>query len=143
MVDSLRDVEADIQADLEDDGETPSEPLRDLVAALREDNSEGLRAVGRYDGDDHEVLYLREDLEANLSDEEIERRIKTFVMKGLADPRTDTELDDYGELNATLRWFDNAILAIYPTGEWSGIIATFERRRSPLVDAAFEYLDEF
>jgi hypothetical protein len=143
MPDSLRDVEADIQADLDEEGEAPSEPLRDLVGALREDNPEGLRAVGRYDGDDHEILYLRDDLQASLSDDEIQHRVKTFVMKGLADPRSDTELDDYGELNATLRWFDNAILAIYPTGEWSGIIATFDRQRSPLVDAAFEYLNEY
>ncbi|WP_224448306.1 hypothetical protein [Haloprofundus salilacus] len=143
MEDTLRDVEADIQADLDEEGETLSEPLQDLVEALREDNAEGLRAVARYDGDDHQILYLRDDLRERFSDDEIRRRAKTLVMKGLADPRTDTELDDYGELDATLRWFENAILAIYPTGEWSGIIATFERRQSPLVDAAFDYLDDY
>lgn len=135
MTDSLGDLKADIESDAASSG-----ALRDFVGALREANGDGLRAIARYDSDDHELLYLRADLREQFSEEEQRERVKTFVLKGLADPKSDAELADYGDLDATLRWFDNAVLAIYPTGEWSGVIATFDRRGSSLVDAV-EHLD--
>jgi hypothetical protein len=140
MNDSLADVESEVRAEMEAEDVDEAAPLGGFVGALREANGEGLRAVARYDGERRELLYLREDVAAGLSEKGVEKRLESLVMRALGDPQSDAALPEYGALDATVRWFEDAVVAVYPTGEWSGVIATFDRRRSPLVDAAFDHL---
>ncbi|MDS0296176.1 hypothetical protein [Halogeometricum luteum] len=138
--DDLADVEQELRADIEEEGGRPGKALEAFVEELREENDESVRGIGFYDHEGVEILYLREEIRAELTDEEIDERLKTFAMIGLAESPSDSTLEDYGHLDATLRWYDNAIVAVYPLTEWSGVIATFERRASPLIDAAMTHL---
>ncbi|AFK20622.1 hypothetical protein E6P09_02720 [Haloferax mediterranei ATCC 33500] len=134
---TLSEVEADLTDDFGDDGD---DPLRQFVRGLRETDDADVRAVGQYDGEEYELLYLRSDLESRFDADARANRVKNLVMKALGEPVTDPVFEDYGELNAVVRWFDEAVIAIYPDDEWSGVFATFDRTSSPLVDLALKHL---
>ncbi|WP_049907462.1 hypothetical protein [Haloferax elongans] len=146
---TLREVEADLTEDFEDlddeaDGEADdgsTYPLQEFIRGLREADDADVRAVGQYDGEDYELLYLRPDVDAQLDDEARVARVKSLVMKALGEPISDPVFEDYGKLNAAIRWYDEAVVAIYPYDEWSGVIATFDRANSPLVNLALEHLE--
>lgn len=138
--DDLADVEQELREDIEDEGGRPGKPLEAFVEELRQENDNSVRGIGFYDHEGVEILYLREEIRAKLTDEEIDERLKRFAMIGLAESPIDETLEEYGSLDATLRWYENAIVAVYPLTEWSGVIATFERRASPLIDAAMTHL---
>lgn len=116
-------------------------PLSAFVETLRTQSDDSLRLVVRYDGDEHDVLYTRDGVRADLDDETFDEQVKTLVMKGLSDPPEEQELSDFGSLHATLRWFDDVVVACYPTGEWTGVVATFDRGDSPFVGAALDQLE--
>ncbi|WP_148413918.1 hypothetical protein [Haloferax sp. KTX1] len=134
---TLSDVEADLADDFGDEGDSP---LRQFVRSLRDLDDADVRAVGQYDGEAFELLYLRDDIDDALGPNERSERVKTLVMKALGEPVNEPGLDGYGDLNAVIRWFDEVVVAIYPNDEWSGAIATFDRANSPLVDLAVEHL---
>jgi hypothetical protein len=138
-VDDASDDLNDVEPALGD--ETTDGPLADLVRALRSAAGDDVRSIVRYGADEHRLVYLREDLRDRYDEAARRDRVETLVMKALADPTDDAVLDDYGVLEATLRWFDEAVVAVYPTGDWSGVVVTFDRRRSPLVDVALDHVD--
>ncbi|MFC7130436.1 hypothetical protein [Haloferax chudinovii] len=132
---------SDVEADLSDDfGDGSDSPLRQFVRSLRDLDDADVRAVGQYDGKGFELLYLRDDIDDALDADARTERVKTLVMKALGEPINEPGLDDYGQLNAVIRWFDEVVVAIYPHDEWSGAIATFDRANSPLVDLAVTHL---
>ncbi|RDZ66288.1 hypothetical protein C5B90_08065 [Haloferax sp. Atlit-12N] len=144
-MDDLHDAEhetlSDVEADLADDfGEEGDTPIRQFVRSLHDLDEADVRAVGQYDGEAFELLYLREDIEEALEPDARTERVKTLVLKALGEPVNEPELDGYGDLNAVIRWFDEVVVAIYPHDEWSGAIATFDRANSPLVDLASKHL---
>ncbi|MFC7205173.1 hypothetical protein ACFQJC_16765 [Haloferax namakaokahaiae] len=134
---TLEAVEADLA---EDFGREGDDPLQQFIYSLRNLDEVDVRVVGQYDGENYELLYLREDLESKFGPEERTARMKAIVMKALGEPVTEPEFDDYGELDAVLRWFENAVVAIYPHDEWSGVFVSFDRTDSPVVDLALEHL---
>lgn len=140
----LDEVEAELRSELDEDlSEADTEEVdhaRAFVESLRSDAEEAVRLVARYEGESFETLYVRPDLREEYSRSEAVERAKSLAMKALSEPRRDGGLADLGHLDATLRWYENAVVAVYPTGEWSGVVATFDRRASPLVDAAVEHL---
>ncbi|QLH79756.1 hypothetical protein HZS55_21750 [Halosimplex rubrum] len=127
----LDDIESDL-ADASDEG-------REIVDGIRESDEGALRAAARYGGDDHEVVYLREDIAAQFTDAELEERVETLVMKGLGDPAQEGALFDFGTLDATVRWYDSVVVAHFPVREWSGLVFTFDRESQSLGDIVDEY----
>jgi GGDEF domain-containing protein len=138
MSDTLRDVEADIR---EDAGSDETEPLREFVHALRTETDDSLRLVVRYGGDEHRVLYVRDDVEARFGDE-LDEQARAFALRGIGDPPREAEIEGLGTLEATLRWYEDALVATFPYREWSGVVAVFDRDASALVDAALDELHE-
>jgi hypothetical protein len=116
--------------------------VRELIADIREESAASLRSAIRYTADDYDVLFLREDVADQLSMEEREERAETLVMKGLGDPTTEGALFDFGTLDATLRFYDNVLVAHVPYREWSGLAFTLDRTDAPLVDMVAEHLDD-
>ncbi|QLH84745.1 hypothetical protein [Halosimplex pelagicum] len=135
MTDSPDEELDDIESDLAD----ASEEGREIVEQIRESDEGALRAAVRYGGDDHEVVYLREDIAAQFSDAELEERVETLVMKGLGDPAQEGALFDFGTLDATVRWYDSVVVAHFPVREWSGLVFTFDRDSESLGDIVDEY----
>jgi len=120
----LDEIEADV-----DDG---SDEVGEIVEQIRGDDDGRLRLVVRYDGDDHDVVYVREDIEAGFTPDELEERVETLVMKGLGDPSQEGALYDFGDLDATIRWYEAVVVAHFPIGEWSGLVFTLERETDSL-----------
>jgi hypothetical protein len=117
--------------------------VRSLVDALRDRNDldASVRMIVRFEGEAHEVEYLREDVDDQYTDPELEERLKTLVMKGLGDPPRERALYDFGPLRTTVRWFDEAVCAYFPDDEWAGVIVVLDRVESPLIDLALDHLD--
>jgi hypothetical protein len=130
----------EIEAELSEHADDGSAPAGEFVASLREAADGDVRMVARYDGETSRLLFVRADLRERYTDAEKRERLEALVMHGLGDPTEESALADYGSLNATFRWYDDAVVATYPTGEWTGIVATFDRRASPLVDVALDHL---
>jgi hypothetical protein len=137
--DGIETAEAEVAEAAADAGDDDG-PLSEFAAALRDATDESLRSVTRYDGERHELLYRRADLREATDPAAERERVETLVMKALGDVRKESTLDDYGPLQATVRYFEHVVVAVYPTGDWSGVVATFDREASPLVDAAVEHL---
>lgn len=128
---------AEYDADLDDvDAE-----IRGFVDALREHPDASLRLAVRYSGDNWDTVFLREDVRDRYTDAELDQRIETLVMKGHGDPPQEAPLSDFGTLDAVMRWYDGVVVAHFPVREWSGLVFTFDREASPVVDLANEYLD--
>jgi hypothetical protein len=134
----------DAAADLAAETDAGPAPLREFVRALRGETDGALRAIVRYDAEAErcETLFLREDLADRFGEAERTARAEALVMQALGDPTEETRLPEFGGLEATLRWYDDAVVASFPTGEWSGVIATLDRTASPLVDVALAHLDD-
>ncbi|QPV61970.1 hypothetical protein I7X12_14580 [Halosimplex litoreum] len=135
MTDSPAEELDDIESDLAD----ASDEGREIVDQIRESDEGALRAAVRYGGDDHEVVYIREDIEAQFSEAELDERVETLVMKGLGDPTEEGALFDFGGLDATVRWYDAVVVAHFPVREWSGLVFTFDRESDSLGDIVDEY----
>lgn len=140
MSDPLADVGEDLEDEVAAEGAVDT-PLGEFVSSLRSATDDSLRLVVRFSGEDHEVRYVRDDVRESHSEESFAERVRTLVLKGLGDPAHDDTLEDFGDLDATVRWFDEVVVATYPYGEWSGVIAVLDRRDAPLVDVAVDHLD--
>lgn len=118
------------------------EDVRDLIDDLREESDASLRLAIQYTADDYEVLFAREDIADQFPGPELEQRVETLVMKGLGDPPQENTLFDFGSLESTVRFYDNALVAHFPYREWSGYVFTLDRTEAPLVDLVGEHLDD-
>lgn len=133
--DALSEIDDDALADVE-------APVRDLIDDLREEMDGSLRSAIKYTADDYELLFLREDVADVLSGPERSERAETLVMKGLSDPPQEGALFDFGTLDATVRIYQNVLVAHFPYREWSGVAFTFDREEAPLVDFVTDHLDD-
>jgi len=113
--------------------------VRRLVEQLRDETDSALRLAVRYTADDYEVLFAREDVAAQFPGPELAARVETLVMKGLGDPSQEGALFDFGTLDATLRFYGNALVAHVPYREWSGLVFVLDRGDAPLVDLVDEH----
>jgi hypothetical protein len=114
--------------------------LRGLVEELHENVDASLRLAFRYEGEDYDLLHVSDAANAQYTDDELRERVKTLLLKALGDPPQEQALYDFGELNSTVRFFDEVIVAAFPDEEWSGVVVAFDREESPLVDTTLDYL---
>lgn len=143
MVETPADPPQDLDEELEEfeeDLDDMDQEIRDLIEALRESEDTSLRLAVRYSGDDSTMLYVRDDIDDQYADHELEERVEALIVKGLGDPPREESLYDFGRLDATVRWYDEVIAVHFPYREWSGLVFTFDRQASPLVDLANEHL---
>jgi hypothetical protein len=125
--------------EIDRDIESLDTEVQDLIDAILEESGETLRLAARYDRDDYEVVYARDDVTDGFSEPELTSRIETFVMQGLGEPEQEQSLYDFGALDATLRWYDEAVVAHIPVGEWTGLVFTFDRKTKSLVELAGKF----
>jgi len=135
-IDGLDEELDEMESDLADlDAE-----IRDLIDAVRDRTDASLRLAIRYSGDDSTPLFVRQDVRERYSEPELAERIEALVVKGLGDPPREESLYDFGRLDATIRWYDEVMVATFPYREWSGLVFAFDRDESALVDLAAEFL---
>lgn len=115
--------------------------LQQLVDAINEETDASLRMAVHFSGDEHTQLFVRDDLQAEFSARELTEKAKSLVVLTLSDPPRQPELAEFGDLDATVRWYDDVVVACFPIREWSGLIFAFDKQDSPIVDLARTYLD--
>lgn len=98
-----------------------------LVERVRQETAASMRRAIRYDGEAFDVLYHRDDVAEAYTDAEHEEVAKNLVLKGYDDAPHQGELARYGALDATVRWFEQAVVVQVPFGEWTGVVCTFDR----------------
>ncbi|MBX0302339.1 hypothetical protein [Haloarcula salinisoli] len=118
------------------DEETPSMPAeaRDLVEAIRDDTADTLQLAVRYSGEGYDIVYLREDIDEQFSDPELEEQVETLMLKGHGDPPQEGALFNFGSLNATMRFYDESLVVHFPTGEWTGLVFVLDQEAESLLD---------
>lgn len=120
--------------EIDRDLQSMSRDAQELIDALLDDDR--LRVIVRYDGDDPEVVYARDDVTDGFTEPELATRVQTFVMQGLSEPDHDGALYDFGGLDATVRWYEEAVVAQFPVDEWTGLVFTFDRSTESLTELA-------
>lgn len=120
--------------------------VRSLVESLRagecEPSADAVRLIFRYEGDDRDVVHVRDDVDEAYTDPELEQRIETLAMKGLGDPPRQGALHEFGELRATVRWFDEAVCVYAPDDEWAGVMVVLDRTDLSTVESVLEYVED-
>lgn len=121
-----------------------TDDVRSLVESLQSgevETADSVRLIFRYEGDEHDVVHVRDDVDAAYTDAELRQRMETLAMKGLGDPPRESSLHEFGDLQATVRWFEDGVCAHFPDEEWGGVVAVFDRVETPLVEVALDHLD--
>jgi hypothetical protein len=121
--------------------EVGDDDLRDLVGALHEESEAEVRMLFHYDGEATDARFVRDDVRELYPGEQLDDRMHTLMMKGLGDPPNQGALHDYGDLEATVRLYEEVVVAYFPDDEWSGVIVVLERDRETFVDGILEKLD--
>ncbi len=114
----------------------------ELVEAIQTESDSSLRLAVQYMADEYEVLFARDNITDQFPGPELEQRIETLVMKGLADPPQEASLFDFGTLEATVRLYEHAHVMHVPYRDWSGLVFVFDRQATPIVDLMSEHLVE-
>lgn len=86
-------------------------PSADLTETLQSDLGEGLRAVAVADLSDrsYEVVYIREDIDAQYTDEMREEIFEEIVLENIAEARQTDLFPPLGRLDFTVRVFERGI----------------------------------
>ncbi|MCG1002763.1 MULTISPECIES: hypothetical protein [Halobacterium] len=94
----------------------------ELIAFLRSEAGEYLRGAVYYTEDDYEVLFLRDDVAALYTDEELELLFDYYRDQNRKE--ADVEPFDLGNDHCTVHFYDDAILFHFMQQETSGTIIT-------------------
>lgn len=116
--------------------------MEDAVNALVERYEgvapDGLRLALWYEGDDHDLVYVRDDVIEMYSPEEFEEKVKQLVVEGLGDTPNQEQFRLYGELNVVIRRFERAVMLHFPIEEFTGVAVTFDSAAAPSLDTLAE-----
>lgn len=91
----------------------------ELMDFLREETGQFLRSVIHYTSDDYEILYLREDIESEYQDGDIEQVINNLRMESIDTPRQE-QMYVHGRLGSTIRVFEDAVEIHLPHDDYEG-----------------------
>ncbi len=122
--------------------EVGSDDLRGIVGTLREESEANVRMLFHYDGEETDAAFVQDDVRELYPGDQLDDRMHTLMLKGLGDPPNQDALHDYGTLAATVRWYDEVVVAYFPDDEWSGVIVVLERQGSSFVDDVLEAMDD-
>ncbi|WP_277552685.1 hypothetical protein [Halobaculum limi] len=140
----LEDPPTDLDEELDDAADELSgldTEIQGLIGSVRED-TDALRLAVRYEGQSIEPLFVRGDVREQFPPADLRQRMEELTLKGLGEPAQEASLYDFGSLDATIRWYDEVLVAVFPSGEWSGMMFVFDRQESPLVDLVGEFLSD-
>lgn len=97
----------------------------ELVPALKDEVGAALRSVGRYNGKEHEVEYLREDVETIYDSDEIDDIFDDLALQGMSSDHLEN-LFNAGDLHCAMFRFDDALMFHFPHADFSGLFVTLD-----------------
>lgn len=105
-----------------------------LVERYRKITPDGLRLAIRYEGDEHDIVYVRDDVAEMYTPEELDEKVKQLVVEGLSAPPAQGQFRLYGDLNVVVRRFEHAVVLHFPVDEFTGLAVTFDSGVAPSLD---------
>lgn len=121
--------------------EVSNDDLRAVVGTLHDESEADVRMLFHYDGEATDARFVRDDVRELYPGEQLDDRMQALMMKGMSDPPNQGPLHDYGDLEATVRWYEEVVVAYFPDDEWSGVIVVLERDQESFVDGILDELD--
>lgn len=97
--------------------------VSDLQDFLEERAGSLYRGMVRYDGDTTDVLYLRDDVREERMRSEIDRMLRRLRPESKS---KETQSFPFGQLYATVRSFEEAVIMHFPIGRDRGIVVSLE-----------------
>lgn len=94
-----------------------------LLSYLDEKVDEDHRRTVRYDRNTTDIAYLREDIREERLDSQIDRMLKRLRPESSPD---EERAFPFGDLHATVRVFDEALIMHFPTGSDRGVVVALE-----------------
>lgn len=117
------------------------ERVEELMEFLRDSAGEYLRGVAFYDADGYEILYVRSDLRRATLESEVERMASRLRQESRARER---RAFPYGELDGTVRSFEEAVVMHFPLPQERGTVVALEpdaaRQLNRFMHECMEYL---
>lgn len=86
---------------------------QDLVTALQLRAGESLRCIGHYTPEDWSIEYVREDVQAQHSTDEIEEVVEDLRWQAFKKEQAESQYD-IGELECSIRVFDQGLVMNFP-----------------------------
>ena len=108
-----------------------SEASEALTEFLEERVGDHLRSVIFYDDHGGEVLYVRDDVADEYTDEDIGEVVRDVRLEAVEKPHQES-LYAHGPLNCTLRSFDDAVELHFPHDETSGTAVALDGEAFPM-----------
>lgn len=96
-----------------------------LLEYLRESLGDSLRAVGRYDKEGYDPIYLREDVVDAYDSEDIEEIHHEMVLKGLGNQHLET-LFKGDDLDCSIYQFEDKVRLHFVRGDYRGLYVSFD-----------------
>lgn len=97
-----------------------------LVGKLRSEAGPALRSVARYDEDSYEMVYLRENVDAIYSPDELDDIFADLRLEGWG-RETLEDLFNAGSLECSVYGFEDAMMFHFVTGDFDGVLVTYDR----------------
>jgi hypothetical protein len=98
---------------------------KELVDLLREEVGDSLRAVGRYDEEGYDVLFIREDVADEFSQEDIEEIHHDMVLKGLGNQHIESLFNDEA-LECSIYQFEDSVRLHFVNDDYLGYYVSFD-----------------
>ncbi|MDY6779974.1 MAG: hypothetical protein SV760_05415 [Halobacteria archaeon] len=96
-----------------------------LVEFLKQEVGDKLRAVGKYDKDGYDILYIRDDAADQFSQSDIEDIHHEMVLKGLGNQRIES-LFNNDNLDCSIYQFDDKIRLHFVHEDYRGTYVSFD-----------------
>jgi len=97
----------------------------ELVDLLKREVGDDLRAVGRYDKEGYDVLYIREDVANEFSQEDIEEIHHEMVLKGLGNQHIESLFNDE-VLECSIYQFEDSVRLHFVNDDYLGYYVSFD-----------------
>lgn len=97
-----------------------------LVDALQDEAGDALRSVTYYDEESYEMLFLRDDVDAIYSAEELDEVFDDLRLEGWGRERLE-DLFNAGDLECSIYGFEDAMMFHFVTNDFKGVFLTYDR----------------
>lgn len=115
----------------------------ELIPYLKDTAGENLRGVVWYEGNEYDIRFIRDDLRTQRLKSEVDKMIDRLRRESRADER---RAFPFGEVNATVRSFEEAMVMHFPSTQDRGTVVTFEpeiaRQLNTFVGSCLERIDD-
>ena len=97
-----------------------------LTEKIEAEVGDSLRIIATYDNRDVDVEYIRDDLSAQYSEEEIARVFDQLEIEGMGYTHFE-KLFHIGEMDCAIYGFEGALIFHFPQGSFSGLAVSIDR----------------